>query len=182
MTSLWLDLFEKCFSPTSPCIKHRNSISAGFLCSLAMIQQFKMSLFHTSLREVWLKSGLLGDKWHDTKRILKLAVCLFVHIGFHMCIFFQTVWNQDDDFFFLLPSRRLCNMVLGDNSHQESKRWADRSEGWAEPARWGLLTQHTLPWLEVCLDLYTRKFPTILGMEQKKPDSIFRNWNIKKIT
>lgn len=83
----------------SPCIKYRNSKSAGFLCSLVMIQQFKMSLFQTGLRGIWLKSRLWGDKWHDTEQILKLTVYL-VSISDPRCILLSRLSTVDLMHFF----------------------------------------------------------------------------------
>lgn len=70
-------VLKHAFTPPLPCIKYRKSKLSALLCSLVLIQQFKMSLFQTGLKVVWLKSRLWGNKWHDTKQILKLTVYLF---------------------------------------------------------------------------------------------------------
>lgn len=130
-----------------------------------MIQQFKMSLFQTGLREVWLKSRVWGDKWHDTKQILKLTVYLFSILD-PICVLFSGLSRIKLMIF--LPSTLFCKHSARWQRHPESK-------GRAEPAHWCLLAQCSPMWPEVTLELYTRKLPTIPGVEKNKTASIFIN-------
>lgn len=148
----YIQLLKNAFSPTITCIKYRNSKSVAFLFSLVMIQQFKVSLFQTGLRQVWLKSRLWESKWHDTKQFWS---SLFIFFPFWIPdVYFFPDCLQSSRWIFFCLQGYFVSMMLAGKSHSE--KWGTP---WREDAgKTGLLTQCSSPGWRWALNFILENF------------------------